>query len=67
MYAALSLKRLTGPMLWPFGAIIVVLLIHNGVPTQARDWYKLISSALAYWTMLMTIGFGFSEAVWKIG
>lgn len=68
VYAALSLKRLAGLMLWPFGAILVVLLIYSGVPTQARDWYKLISSALAYWTVLMTVVFGFSGrwAPWRL-
>ena len=68
VYAALSLKRLAGLMLWPFGAVIVVLLIYNGVPTEARGWYKLISSALAYWTMLLTVVFGFSGrwAPWRL-
>lgn len=68
MYAALSLKRLAALLLWPFGAIMVALLICNSVPTQARDWYKLISSALAIWTILMTIVFGFSGrwAPWRI-
>ena len=67
MYAALSLKRLAGLLLWPFGVIIVTLLLRSGVPTEARGWFKLVSSALTYWTVIITVIFGFSGrwAPWR--
>ena len=68
MYAALSLKRLANLLLWPFGAILLVLLALGGMPESLRAGFKLVSSALTYWGVAIFLVFGFSGrfAPWRL-
>lgn len=60
MYATLSLKRLISLITIPFGAILLVFLFIQGMPSNLQAAGRMLSSAGGLWGLVLFVFFGFS-------
>jgi hypothetical protein len=61
MYATLSLKRLAAILLWPFAAILLLLLFFQGMPQTAQAAMRLVGSAIGIWGAALVLLGGSSQ------
>lgn len=68
MYATLSLKRLTAVLLWPFAAIVLLLLYFQGIPQEVQAMVRFAGSAIGIWGFALAALGGSSRwwAPWRL-
>jgi hypothetical protein len=64
MYATLPLKRLLAVLIWPFGIVLVFLILIQGVPKSPTISLRMIGTATTIWGFVLLVVAG-SSGKWS--